>query len=158
MNKLKYCSIVVILFMLIVVVFFIEKKKSEIKQFECHANLRFEANYMGDSIYANLFVNLFPRNGYSTISGGVRTKDKVYVIHRDVYFTGITSENVEEITIKKEVILPGDDMDEKLWDKLFAPRPVGVPFYIQIKNIKDNLYYVTLPSSPLYTCVASSIK
>lgn len=122
--------------------------------YECHANIRLTRKTTNGYLSSNITVSLFPSEGYYTLTGNIYDKEKSYVVRRDGYFSR-TGVNKNSVVIEREVILPGDNIDNDIWEKYFIPRPIGVRFYLDIKPLISNLYYVAQPSSPLYICVAS---
>jgi len=120
---------------------------------KCHANIRYNIIDGGKEIKSNISIDIFFKAGYASVTGGIQLDNTLHHVRRDLYFE---KENHSGATIlTKEIILPGDNISNELWEHFFIPRPYNTPFFSHIEKLTGNLYYVGLASSPYFICVDS---
>lgn len=120
---------------------------------QCHANIRYTTIDDGQVLKSNMTLEIFFKAGYATVTGDIQLGDNKYSVRRDIYF--IKDSPSAATVLAKEIILPGDNVNNALWERFFIPRPNKTPFFSHVEKLTGNLYYVSLASSPYFICVGS---
>lgn len=120
---------------------------------QCHANIRYTTMDDGQELKSNMTVEIFFKAGYASVTGDIQLDDTLYSVRRDIYFRKEIQSGAT--VLAKEIILPGDNVNNALWVRFFIPRPYNTPFFSHFEKLTGNLYYVGLASSPYFICVGS---
>ncbi|MHA0949046.1 hypothetical protein [Enterobacter ludwigii] len=121
---------------------------------QCHANIRYNTIDNGKMLKSNMTLEIFFNAGYASVTGEIQLDDTQYSVRRDIYFKKVEQSGATVLT--KEIILPGDNVSDELWERFFIPRPYNTPFFSHFEKLTGNLYYVGLASSPYFICAGSS--
>jgi len=121
---------------------------------QCHANIRYTTMDDGQVLKLNIALEIFFKAGYASVIGDIQLDDTQYSVRRDIYFK--KENQFGAITLAKEIILPGDNVNNALWVRFVIPRPYNTPFFSHFEKLTGNLYYIDLASSPYFICAGSS--
>lgn len=121
---------------------------------QCHANIRYSTIDNGQALKSNMTVEIYFKAGYASITGDIQLGDSLYSVKRDIYYKKV--EQSGAVVLDKEITLPGDNVDNALWERIFIPRPYKTPFFSHVEKLTGNLYYISLSSSPYFICAGSN--
>jgi len=94
------------------------------------------------------------REGFFSMAGKIKTRDKSYLLSRVSYFTFAPQEinQVKQAKIVNVIKHPIDTTPEKIWQTDLMPERPGVNFHIEIWPLKDNLLLVKSLNTGFLIC------
>jgi hypothetical protein len=128
--------------------------------FRCDAQLISNIERNDKNIDINLFASIIftiRGEGLLEVTGTYTQDNQQYLVNRRIIFTHKHSElnGMKKTTITREVVTPGDNVPEELWQKYILPERLGVEFYTELKEVNKNAVFFQGLSNPLFVCVLS---
>ncbi|MGP2796741.1 hypothetical protein [Serratia marcescens] len=128
--------------------------------FKCSSHFKSLVEKDNDYMFFDGQLYLFlksEREGFFSLSGNVKTKDKNYILSRISYFTFAPQEinSVKQTKIVNVVKRLIDTTPENIWQSDLMPERPGIDFHIEIWPLKDNLLLVRSLNTNYLICAKS---
>ncbi|MET5838212.1 hypothetical protein WIA58_09390 [Serratia marcescens] len=128
--------------------------------FKCSSHFKSLVEKDNDYMFFDGQLYLFLKSeqeGFFSLSGNVKTKDKNYILSRISYFTFAPQEinSVKQTKIVNVVKRLIDTTPENIWQPDLMPERPGVDFHIEIWPLKDNLLLVRSLNTNYLICAKS---
>lgn len=126
--------------------------------FTCKSGVNYTVKFSNNSYYLKAaYAIIIDDMKYSTltINGKLQYGDTTTVLNRS-YIMNMTNAkgNYFKVVITSQDINDTDTTDDTVFLKFFMPQKVGVPFYMQISNIKENIFILRGLSAPYLACLS----
>jgi hypothetical protein len=116
----------------------------------------------GKKLELNLDINVVTTNegsGEFVAVGSLSGSGHNYVVSRRIFITIERSnfKGVTKSTIIHEVRHPIDNIPDDLWRKYILPEVPGIAFYMEMRKLGNDLYFIKGLTSPHFVCAVAKI-